>query len=504
MKKIVTLLLLSAMLLGSLVACGESEVNTDSTDVSESTGEEGAADVGEEETEPIEETLDAEVKDYGGRTVNIVLAGNWSFDDFISEEMTGEVLNDAKYDTNSTVSELFNVEFVVNNQSGQSSSGTGTGYKLIDNMVLAGTNDYDFADIGCYDVSTLAYNGKIFDLNSIKNIDLTKSWWDQKANEHLSISGKMFYSTGDAGVLDNDCTYCILFNKQVIENFNLDDSYELVNSNKWVYDKFTEMANAAYIDMNGNGVTDKDDSIGIMMWQDSVIGMLHASGGKFATINENGEIELSLNNERNFDVLTSWLTLKTQPLVGFIGTSADITIPESDLNTMFNDNRALFYCRYIKAISWYRDMETDFGVLPYPKWDDTQKDYCNTMHAYGTSYLCIPITVADPDMSGALMEALSYYGQKIITPAYYEKNLKGKYIRDEESAAMLDLIFASRFFDVGTYYQIGGYNEKVITMMQQNNTDFASMYETNVKVANKVLEKINESYAEIFAAGTNP
>lgn len=260
MKKIVTLLLLSAMLLGSLVACGESEVNTDSTDVSESTGEEGAADVGEEETEPIEETLDAEVKDYGGRTVNIVLAGNWSFDDFISEEMTGEVLNDAKYDTNSTVSELFNVEFVVNNQSGQSSSGTGTGYKLIDNMVLAGTNDYDFADIGCYDVSTLAYNGKIFDLNSIKNIDLTKSWWDQKANEHLSISGKMFYSTGDAGVLDNDCTYCILFNKQVIENFNLDDPYELVNSNKWVYDKFTEMANAAYIDMNGNGVTDKDDS----------------------------------------------------------------------------------------------------------------------------------------------------------------------------------------------------------------------------------------------------
>lgn len=503
MKKLITMLLLSAMILGTFAACSENDVSSDGTNnVAGEADSAGDTEV-EEETE-IEETLDIAVKDYGGRTINIVLAGNWSFDDFIAEEMTGEALNDAKYDTNSAVGELLNVEFKVNNQSGQSSGGSGTGYKLIDNMVMAGTYDYDFADIGCYDVSTLAYKGKLFDLNQIKNIDLSKSWWDQKANEHLSIAGKMFYSTGDAGVLDNDCTYCILFNKQMITNFNLDNPYELVNDNKWVYDKFAEMANAVYIDMNGNGETDKDDSIGIMMWQDSVIGMLHASGGKFATISEDGAIELTLNNERNIDVLTTWLTLKTQPIVGFIGTSSGITISEGDLNNMFNDNRALFYCRYIKAISWFRDMETDFGVLPYPKWDDTQKDYCNTMHAYGTSYLCIPITVEDPEMSGAVMEALSYYGQQNITPAYYEKNLKGKYIRDEESSAMLDLIFASRFFDIGAYYQIGGYNEAVISMMQQNNTDFVSMYNQKQKLATKTLEKINEAYAEILALDTNP
>ena len=171
---------------------------------------------------------------------------------------------------------------------------------------------------------------------------------------------------------------------------------------------------------------------------------------------------------------------------------------------MFNDNRALFYTRYIKAISWFRDMETDFGVLPYPKWDETQKDYCNTMHAYGTSYLCIPLTVYDSEMSGAVLEALSYYGQKLIKPAYYEKNLKGKYIRDEESAEMLDLIFASRFFDVGTYYQVGGYNERVINMMQQNDTDFASMYQKYSKVATKLLGKINESFAELASGQTNP
>ena len=54
---------------------------------------------------------------------------------------------------------------------------------------------------------------------------------------------------------------------------------------------------------------------------------------------------------------------------------------------------------------------------------------------------------------------------------------------------MLDLIFKSRFFDIGMYYQFGGYNEMVITMMQQKKTDFVSMYE---KKEAKALEKIAE------------
>ena len=101
----------------------------------------------------------------------------------------------------------------------------------------------------------------------------------------------------------------------------------------------------------------------------------------------------------------------------------------------------------------------------------------------------------NPDETGAVIEALAYYGKKEITPAYYEVNLKGKYFRDEESAEMLDLIFETRFFDVGMYYQLGGYNERVITMMQQNDTDFASMYAKNEKMANKILQKINDAYA---------
>ena len=168
----------------------------------------------------------------------------------------------------------------------------------------------------------------------------------------------------------------------------------------------------------------------------------------------------------------------------FLGGASD-----DEVHSIFTENRCLFYTRYLKAASWFRDMDTDFGILPYPKWDATQQDYCNTMHAYGTSYISVPITTADQARTGAVIESLAYYGQKQLTPAYYETTLKGKYFRDEESAAMLDLIFKSRFFDIGMYYQFGGYNEMVITMMQQKKTDFVSMYE---KKEAKALEKIAE------------
>ena len=89
MKKSVSVFLLSAMILGMFASCSESEINTpENTDTqnAEVMADE-IPDTVIEETEE-EEPLDIEVKDYGGRTINIVLAGNWSFNDFIAEEMT--------------------------------------------------------------------------------------------------------------------------------------------------------------------------------------------------------------------------------------------------------------------------------------------------------------------------------------------------------------------------------------------------------------------------------
>lgn len=38
-----------------------------------------------------------------------------------------------------------------------------------------------------------------------------------------------------------------------------------------------------------------------------------------------------------------------------------------------------------------------------------------------------------------------------VTPAYYDVALSGKFTRDEESAEMLELIFTTKFYDLGQW-----------------------------------------------------
>jgi hypothetical protein len=110
--------------------------------------------------------------------------------------------------------------------------------------------------------------------------------------------------------------------------------------------------------------------------------------------------------------------------------------------------------------------------------------------------MCIP-DAADPEMSAAVMEALSYYGQKELLPAYYDITLVGKGIRDEQSEEMLDIIFATRFFDVGTYYQIGNLNTSVNSQLINGKLTIASLLKSSEKVIQKTLDKINAGFDAI-------
>ena len=233
-------------------------------------------------------------RDYGGESFDILTAGNWDntwteIYDFMAEEETGEPVNDAVYRRNRAVEEQFNVVINEINHMGSAVGGTGKGAEFIKKSVLAGDNAYDASLMGAYDVSTLAYNGYILDLASdVPYLDLTNEWWDQKANSDLSMNGKMYYTTGDISTLDNDCTFCILFNKGMVDTYKLDNPYELVRSGEWTLDKYIEMCSSVSGDLDGNCVYDENDLYGMCIWQDSMMGVINAAGEKFCSINKDG------------------------------------------------------------------------------------------------------------------------------------------------------------------------------------------------------------------------
>jgi hypothetical protein len=66
---------------------------------------------------------------------------------------------------------------------------------------------------------------------------------------------------------------------------------------------------------------------------------------------------------------------------------------------------------------------------------------------------------------------------------------------------MLDLIFANRVFDIGFYYQVGGYNEGIMNLWRGKKTDFMSMYTKAEGRALTQIDKINAAFAEALANG---
>jgi len=161
----------------------------------------------------------------------------------------------------------------------------------------------------------------------------------------------------------------------------------------------------------------------------------------------------------------------------------------------FSSDRALFTIVDINSIETFRNMETDFGILPLPKYDEAQENYRSLSMS---GFITVPQSTADVELSGKAAELLSHYSAEIFTPAYYDLLLDSKVARDEESSEMLDIIFDSIVFDYGMVY--GGYNEISYSLMQilmKKDTAIASYFEKNTKrVQKNIYDKVYKAFVE--------
>ncbi len=496
--------LLLALLMCSLTvmtACSESTDNAETSPSSSgqvastpASGEETA----EEETERLYADVPAD-SDFDGYNFTILCSSNSEYgivqNDFHAEEITGEPINDARFNRLVTVSDMLNITIT---DVETSSAGSDQGYNYIVQDVTAGTGSYDLATCCGYATSKLSMNNYLYDMTEIPYINLEASWWDQVANESLKILGQLFYTTGDLTTSDNDATYCILFNKQLITDYGYGDPYQLVNDGTWTIDQFITMAEGVSVDLDGNGIFDQNDRYGALVWDDTMMGVVNSTGEKCATVNSEGLIELTLNTEKTVEVLDKFLSFAADKNIVYAYQRYNWT--DSLLVNMFCGDQALFLTQLIQLVPKLREMDTDFGILPYFKFTEDQEAYYTTIGSWHSVFVCVPNCQSDVSRTGIITEVLANESLYELTPAYYEITLKGKTTRDVESSAMLDIIFANRVYDLGWYFQFGSYNESIMDLFRYNKTNFSSMYKTSEKVATKVIQKTNDVFIESKAA----
>ena len=150
---------------------------------------------------------------------------HWKSKDIAATEENGDVINDAVYKRNMKIYDRFGVEMVdIPNPEGTSGLAS-----TVRTSVMAASDDYDMVASSYSDaVKSLSTEGMLMELHSVPYMDLSKPWYDQNANEQLSIEGKLFGTTGDMLIMDNEATYGVLFNKKLAGDYGFEDFYSMV------------------------------------------------------------------------------------------------------------------------------------------------------------------------------------------------------------------------------------------------------------------------------------
>ena len=480
MKKTICFLLLCAMLCAAAGCASDSGSDTPDT-----TGNADAtADTAPVETETEKILPDLPERDFEGYTFRGMTKGtassHWSSRDFYAEEITGEAINDAVYNRNATVGEKYN--FKMEELGAESGDPVSDARKA----VQAGENAFDVILAG-NSINPMITDGMLLDLNTMPYMDMTRPWYDQNANESLSIGHKLFVSCGELNIMDNDATWSILFNKAMAEDLGFDSFYDMVKAGTWTQDVLLSAMEAASIDLNGDGQRDAADQWGNVGEGFDVMGYMIGAGARCFTKDADDMPVFDALSERYVDAYAKASAINDN-------TDICLTITKAGgnwdvLDNVFTEGRCLFSYVGLNRVTLFRDMEADFGILPTPKFEEAQEEYHNVVSTWGANFFAVPKTTEDMERTGIILEALSAESLYTLTPAYYDVTLKTKAARDEESSAMLDIIFASRVFELGNFYGWGGIFDLPGSQSAAGKTDIVSAVEGKMKTVNTAMEK---------------
>ena len=270
------------------------------------------------------------------------------------------------------------------------------------------------------------------------------------------------------------------------ENLGLDDPYELVLSGAWTFDKFAEMARAAILDVNGDGTFDKVDNYGYVGGANMLLmNFVTASRSRTIERTEDGARVALLSNTRIADVCEK--VANTVFETGFWYTKSESSNDYYLTDTFFQDDQALFADHTFYSACLLRDMASDFGIIPFPKYDESQESYGSVAEA-GSRITTVPAVVKDAEMVGAVLEMMHYLSYRDVMPAYYETTLKQKVSRDSVSAQMLDLILDNVYYDLGATMFNEAIKDGILWQyLIGSRTDYASRVEAKMQSIEKAI-----------------
>lgn len=364
---------------------------------------------------------------------------------------------------------------------------------------MSGDAVYDVAFCRANKISSLILENCLWNLNDIDTFRFDNPWWNTDVMEASTIGDydQLFIASSDISMYGMQGTAVIYFNENLLADLNGTPPYDLVREGKWTLDRLKEYM-ALGANLNGDesftfGVG-KSATYGLMSFEDVVIDLLVGAGQNYVKIDSDKLPYFAAESEQFYNAakkIADMLSASGEFL--FLNSSADTG---EHYEVAFKNDRTLMIVGQIKSASKFRDMQSSYGILPEPKYDeDQEKYYC--YRSGNTPVMSIPITCADPERVGVIMDAMSYLSWRDVLPVFYGTTLSQKQLRNEDSLEMLEIISESRYFDVARVY---GWSDDLYTSiynsLRAGNGDISStvassktVVETNIQKTLEMLEK---------------
>lgn len=480
-----TLLLTAALLLGGLASCG------DTPDAPADTSAGTAA----PETASTDDKLICDpglpAADFGGEKFIFAMRGtDGDYNDITAEATDGDALNDQIYYRNEYIETTYNIDIDVIWCGDGGGSPTGSEmYKMVSQMVMSGDSNMDVILTTPYCQSGLALNNYLLDMTELEHINLSQPWWDQNVNTMLSFYDRIYFSVGDITTIDNRSTAVLFFNKAMVEEYDISSPYDAVRNGTWTIDRMIADCKLVAADINGDSVRDGSDRWGFSFWTDAGYSLMHATGSTVGRINAKGEPEYCAMEEHFINSYNKIVELADKAY------SFNEAVDDNPAGVnIFASGNGLYYWGLISNVIGMRSSEIEFGIIPLPKLDETQKSYYSNTNAYSTALVSVPTTVSDPSRAGLILEAYSARGMQEITPVFYDIQVMTKSLRDEDSAEMLELIFANQMYDIGYFFRWGDTFSKVKSAFNERSTNIVSVLESVAKQSAKDVQSAIDAF----------
>lgn len=455
MKKSVTILLLAAIFLAACAQTGDTDTPADDADAS------AVDNMANTETAP---EPDAPKYDFGGRDYTILCRTDCAYE-FVSADGAADIVSDAVIKRNYGVEESCNVKLKPVDIPGTWAD-KDSFMNTITASVLAGDDTYQLiAGYNAY-ITTLVTQDCLYNLYDTA-IDFTKPWWYAGYNDNVSLFGKLYFALGDASLTMWENCEVVFFNKKLMEDYGLTSPYTLVDEDKWDFDTLRAYANTVSADVNNDSTWDETDTWGMLLYNKRDFPVYFEN--PFCKKDENGKPYISLFSEG--------LTDMYEKVYRFYQVEHGAHQFQPDVNQqIFSEDRALLYQAPLRYAALFRDNESDFGIVPFPKCNPGQSRYYTTV-IDKTSVFSIPASAQEPAFCAAVLDELCRQSADTVVPRYYEQTLKDKYSRDPETAGMLDIVRDSIWFDCGFVYSVSlNYLGAFLDVLDSDTQGIASAY----------------------------